>query len=73
MRLAIRIAVVLPHPEGPTITQISPAGTSRLRSSTAAESVPGYRFVTCSYLTTEAESEKEPLGIASGADTDSIL
>ena len=30
IRLAIRIAVVLPHPEGPTRTQISPAGTSRL-------------------------------------------
>ena len=27
MRLTIRIAVVLPQPEGPTSTQISPAGT----------------------------------------------
>ena len=28
IRLTIRIAVVLPHPDGPTRTQISPAGTS---------------------------------------------
>ena len=34
IRLAIRIAVVLPQPEGPTRTQISPAGTSRLSWST---------------------------------------
>jgi ABC-type ATPase involved in cell division len=38
VRLTIRIAVVLPHPEGPTSTQISPAGASRVRSSTAATS-----------------------------------
>ena len=31
MRLTIRMAVVLPHPEGPTRTQMSPAGTSRER------------------------------------------
>ena len=29
MRLTIRMAVVLPQPDGPTRTQISPAGTSR--------------------------------------------
>ena len=29
MRLTIRIAVVLPQPDGPTSTQISPAGTVR--------------------------------------------
>src|SRR6478735_7191995 len=29
MRLTIRMAVVLPHPEGPTRTQMSPARTSR--------------------------------------------
>ena len=34
-RLTIRIAVVLPQPDGPTSTQISPAGTSSERSSTA--------------------------------------
>ena len=36
IRLTIRIAVVLPQPDGPTRTQISPAGTVRLRPSTAA-------------------------------------
>ena len=30
IRLTIRIAVVLPQPDGPTSTQISPAGTVRL-------------------------------------------
>ena len=38
VRLTIRIAVVLPQPDGPTRTQISPAGTSRVRPSTAATS-----------------------------------
>ena len=41
IRLAIRIAVVLPQPEGPTRTQISPAPTSRLSPSTAGCSAPG--------------------------------
>ena len=41
IRFTIRIAVVLPQPEGPTSTQISPAGTSRLRRSTAGVSAPG--------------------------------
>ena len=41
MRLTIRIAVVLPQPEGPTSTQISPAGTSSESASTAVRSVPG--------------------------------
>src|ERR1700704_3807879 len=46
-RLIIRIVVVLPHPEGPTSTQISPASTSRLNSCTAM--VPlAYRLVTLS-------------------------
>ena len=40
IRLAIRIAVVFPQPEGPTRTQISPAGTSRLSPSTAGRSAP---------------------------------
>ena len=41
MRLTIRIAVVLPQPDGPTRTQISPAGTSSERPSTAMLSAPG--------------------------------
>ena len=35
IRLTIRNVVVLPHPEGPTITVIFPDGTTRLRLSTA--------------------------------------
>ena len=35
IRLIIRIEVVLPHPDGPTNTVSEPAGTSRLRASTA--------------------------------------
>ena len=34
-RLIIRSVVVLPHPDGPTSTQISPSSTSRLNSWTA--------------------------------------
>ena len=41
IRLTIRMAVVLPQPEGPTSTQISPAGTSSESLSTAGESWPG--------------------------------
>ena len=41
MRLTIRIAVVFPQPDGPTSTQISPAGTSSESESTAASSAPG--------------------------------
>ena len=41
MRFTIRIAVVFPQPDGPTSTQISPAGTSSERESTAASSAPG--------------------------------
>ena len=41
MRLTIRMAVVLPQPDGPTRTQISPAGTSSESLSTAIFSVPG--------------------------------
>ena len=40
VRLTSRIAVVLPQPEGPTRTQISPAGTSSVRPSTAGLSEP---------------------------------
>src|SRR3954468_15762424 len=46
MRFTIRMAVVLPQPEGPTSTQISPAGTVSERSSTAAASWPGNVLVT---------------------------
>src|SRR5436190_15328267 len=46
IRLTIRIAVVLPQPEGPTRTQISPAGTSNDRWSTASRWAPAYRFTT---------------------------
>ena len=35
IRLIIRIDVVLPHPDGPTNTVREPAGTSKLRASTA--------------------------------------
>ena len=41
MRLTIRIAVVLPHPDGPTSTQISPAGTFSDSASTAGFALPG--------------------------------
>src|ERR1700689_2540543 len=39
-RLIIRRVVVLPHPEGPTSTQSSPASMSRLNSLTAASDDP---------------------------------
>jgi hypothetical protein len=45
VRLTIRIAVVLPHPDGPTSTQISPAGTSRVSWSTAGALAPPYRLL----------------------------
>ncbi len=47
-RLTIFSAVVLPHPEGPIRTQISPGGTVKLSFSTAACSRPGYRLTTSS-------------------------
>ena len=40
-RLIIFIVVVLPHPEGPTSTTISPSRISSERSPTAEEDVPG--------------------------------
>ncbi len=40
MRLTIRNAVVLPQPEGPTRTQMSPAGTSTESASTAGTDAP---------------------------------
>src|SRR5260221_4786388 len=51
-RLIIRRIVVLPHPDGPTRTQTSPSGTSRLSSSTAT-SPPGYCLRTDSSRITE--------------------
>src|SRR5690242_8293979 len=45
-RLTIFKAVVLPHPDGPINTQISPGGTSNVRFSTAGLSLPGYRLNT---------------------------
>src|SRR4051812_33677735 len=45
IRLTIRIAVVLPQPEGPTSTQISPAGTVNESLSTAGSACPGYTLV----------------------------
>jgi hypothetical protein len=41
IRLTMRIAVVLPQPDGPTSTQISPAGTVSDSASTAGASAPG--------------------------------
>ena len=41
VRLTSRIAVVLPQPEGPTRTQMSPLGTVSERPSTATVSEPG--------------------------------
>src|SRR5579875_768722 len=46
MRLTSRIAVVLPHPDGPTSTHTSPAGTVKDRSSIAAAWAPAYRLLT---------------------------
>src|SRR5918998_5923573 len=45
MRLIIFIVVVLPHPDGPTKTTISPSGISIERSSTAGCVCPGKTFV----------------------------
>src|ERR671917_590540 len=44
--LTIRIVVVLPHPDGPTKTQISPSGISKERSFTTARSEPEYVLLT---------------------------
>src|SRR3990170_6122113 len=48
MRLIIFRVVVLPHPDGPTSTTISPSDTSNERSPTAGEGLPGNDFETCS-------------------------
>src|SRR3954466_12992815 len=60
VRLTIRIAVVLPHPEGPTSTQISPAGTVSERWSTAFSRAPAYRLTT---------SRNSSSAASAGADT----
>src|SRR6476619_3102141 len=44
-RFTICMAVVLPLPDGPIRTQISPAGTSRVRFETAGVRRPGYTLV----------------------------
>ncbi len=41
MRLTIFIVVVLPQPDGPTSTTISPCGTTRSSSRTAGSLWPG--------------------------------
>src|SRR5437763_139311 len=46
-RFTILSVVVLPHPDGPTSTQTSPAGTSRSRASTATWPL-SHRLVSCS-------------------------
>src|SRR3954447_8851746 len=48
IRLTIRMAVVLPPPEGPTRTQISPAGTVSESDLTAGSARRGERLVTAS-------------------------
>jgi hypothetical protein len=48
MRLIIFIVVVLPQPDGPTSTTISPSRMSIVSASTAVRWVPGKRFVSSS-------------------------
>src|SRR5512132_4479966 len=48
IRLIMRIVVVLPQPDGPISTQISPAPMAREMSSTAGDAAPGKRLVRCS-------------------------
>src|SRR4051795_11439805 len=55
IRLASRRAVVLPHPDGPTSTQMSPAGTSSERLLIAGSDWPGYRLVASRYSTDAAD------------------
>ena len=54
IRFTSRSAVVLPHPDGPTSTQISPAGTFSERPRIAGSDSPEYRFVTSRYSTDAA-------------------
>src|SRR3977135_13653 len=49
IRFASLSAVVLPQPDGPTSTQISPAGTSSDRLLIAGSDCPGKRFVPSRY------------------------
>ncbi len=53
-RLTSFSAVVLPPPEGPTSTQISPAGTVSERWSTAGSARPAYCFVASSKTSSAA-------------------
>src|SRR5437773_6283572 len=45
-RLIIFMVVVLPHPDGPTSTTVSPRPMSSDRSATAAPPPPGYSLLT---------------------------
>src|SRR3990170_53755 len=49
-RLTILIVVVLPQPDGPSSTQISPFGTSSVTWSTAGTVLPEKVLETCSSL-----------------------
>ena len=46
IRLISRSVVLLPQPDGPTSTRISPLGMLRSRSATAGTSEPGYTLPT---------------------------
>ena len=46
IRLISRSVVLLPQPDGPTSTRISPFGMLRSRSATAGMSEPGYTLPT---------------------------
>jgi hypothetical protein len=60
----IEINVVLPHPEGPTKSVISPAGISRSipRSALTAESPSPNSFVTPRHFTTGPDASDEGRG-----------
>src|SRR5437899_1376445 len=61
-RLTIRNVVVLPHPDGPISTHVSPSPTSSVSSWTASR-LP-YRFVTDSSLSTGRHGRRRvPFGV----------
>src|SRR4051812_33134977 len=65
MRVARRMAVVLPEPDGPTSTQILPAGTSNESSLIAGSAAPGYVLETRTYSSVAAcEYADDPSGWA---------
>src|SRR3954467_7791438 len=67
IRLTMRMAVVLPQPDGPTSTQISPAGTSRLRWSTAGRWLPGAVVVGARSPSEAAWGDDNAPGLDAGA------